>query len=283
MRVNTKRPVMKRTQFTFILSTVLIAILYGANGGESNMQSIHEKALDDWMFTTPAYNREALRLVIQEANRVAEELHLPLELPIAETNILRTFITPYAMSRHTFGSIGNVTTSNYTYCVSIDGKFSYLERSHQDQERLRWTSEYSQPISRVDTNTGQQVVDTNAVNSLLDTNTAYQLATQWLAEVSMDVKGLSRDCHVYIQPTTVWGHAGTIDLLPLYSVCWMHGLADMGNVKAYVELFLPTKTLVELRVEDSQYILRKPLQLTNLDYLLWQTSVPAMTNPPVKQ
>jgi hypothetical protein len=37
---------------------------------------------------------------------------------------------------------------------------------------------------------------------------------------------------------------------------------------ASVALFMPTKTLLQLRVEDTQYILRKPLQITNLDFLL---------------
>lgn len=38
------------------------------------------------MFTTKAYHDEALRLVLQEANRVAAELRLPEKLPITEAD-----------------------------------------------------------------------------------------------------------------------------------------------------------------------------------------------------
>ncbi len=207
------------------------------------------------MFTTGAYRKEALRLVIQEANCVAQELKLPEELPIIDTNLLESYISPYSMSRFA-KTIGNVTTPNYTYCVSIDDKFSFLIRSHQDSERLKWFKEYSWPISQ------------------LDTNAAYQLATQWLADVSMDVNGLNRDCNVYLRPTGVIGQGATARFLPLYWVYWTKG--SENEIKASVELFLPTKTLVQLRVEDSKYILRKPLVFTNLDLLLLQTNDPVV-------
>jgi hypothetical protein len=267
-----KWPIMKQTFFMFVLLVALIGGLFEVKAGETNTPSPQKRMFDNWMFTTPAYNKEALRLVIQEANRVAEELKLPEELPITENNILGCFITPYAMSSHTGGTFGNVTTWHFTYYVSVDHKFSFLDRSHQETEKSGWASIYSQPISHLDTNTYQQVIDTNAFFRLSDTNAAYQLATQWLAKVSMDVKRLNRDCTVYASATTVWGKKGTINFLPLYSVYWVRGQSDYKNLKAYVKLFLPTKTLIGLRVEDTKYILRKQLQLTNLDILLSQTN-----------
>jgi len=186
--------------------------------------------------------------VTREANRVAQELQLPEQLPIIDTNLVRSYITPNGMLRFT-RAIGNVTTSNYTYYVSVDGKFSFLESAHQDSLRLKWFTEYSWPISR------------------LDTNAAYQLATQWLADVSMDVQGLNRDCNLHIRPTAVRGEGATARFLPLYWVYWTKGTEGQGSM-ASVGLFLPTKTLLQLRVENTQYILRKPLQFTNLDLLL---------------
>jgi len=232
------------------------------------------------MFTTPAYDKEALRLVIQEANSVAQELQLPEQLPITETNILASFITPFPMRRHARGAVGNVTTPNYIYCVSIDGKFSYLERNRQDSERLRWASECSQAVSHLDTNTGQQIFETNTAFALLDTNAAYQLATQWLADVSMDVSGLNQNYPHLVHPTLVWGSRGELRFVPLYWISWSHKYGEAST--AYVEVFLPTKTLVQLRVEDSKYILRKPLVVTNLDFLLSQTNVSTGLNLPAK-
>jgi hypothetical protein len=43
---------------------------------------------------------------------------------------------------------------------------------------------------------------------------------------------------------------------------------------AIIELFEPTKTLCQMRVKESKYILRKPLEITNLDFLLSQTNAP---------
>lgn len=80
-------------------------------------------------FTTPAYRKEALRLVIEEANRVAQELNLPENLPITESNLVEVFISPPSMVRLGFG---NITTSNYTYYATVGDKFSYLEKHFPD-------------------------------------------------------------------------------------------------------------------------------------------------------
>src|SRR5436190_23151351 len=45
--------------------------------------------------TTGAYEREALRLLIQEANKVAGELGLREKLPITEAGLARVFILRY--------------------------------------------------------------------------------------------------------------------------------------------------------------------------------------------
>jgi hypothetical protein len=63
------------------------------------------------MFTTPAFQEEGLRLVIDEANKVARDLRLPESLPITRTNLTHAFIAPFG---YTFirKRLGNVTTSN---------------------------------------------------------------------------------------------------------------------------------------------------------------------------
>jgi len=200
------------------------------------------------MFMPEAYRKEALRLVLQEANQVATALQLPEKLPIAETNLLAWHISPPGISRLT-KSVGNVTTRNYTYYVSIAGKFCFLEKTHQDEDQRRLVAQYSWPVSR------------------LDTNAVYQLATQWLTAASMDVNALNTDCNLHIHPTALNGQGAEAHFLPVYWVFWTKGAEGHGSM-ASVELFAPTKTLMQLRVEDSKYILRKPLQFTNLDLLL---------------
>ncbi|SRR6266545_7457156 len=129
------------------------------------------------------YQREALKLVLQEANQVAKELVLPETLPITEHSLVRSFILPRAGAQ-SWKTIGKIVTRNYAYYVSKDNKFCFLEGTHQEEDIQRWRSEYWLPVSQV------------------DTNTAYQLATQWLAAASMDVKALNRDCRLHIDAFT---------------------------------------------------------------------------------
>lgn len=87
----------------------------------------------------------------------------------------------------------------------------------------------------------------------------------------MDVKGLNRDFDVNVAIDPYWNNVWMGELpkqrfTPIYVVSWLtkgkpHYSAGGG---ASVELFLPTKTLLSLRVEDSKYILRPPLVVTNL-------------------
>jgi hypothetical protein len=52
---------------------------------------------------------------------------------------------------------------------------------------------------------------------------------------------------------------------------------------AHLQMFLPTKTLSRIIVQDTKYILRKPLKITNFDDLPLQITAPAETNVSAKQ
>jgi hypothetical protein len=212
-------------------------------------------------FTTPAYRKEALRLVIEEANRVAQELNLPEQLPITQTNLLEAYISPprlaYASKR-----LGNITTSNYNYCVSVGNKFSFLVRTHLEQEESQAKSKYLWPISE------------------MDTNAAYQLAAQFLKAASMDVNALNTNCNIHINACLLEGPNGK-HFVPLYWITWSEKAGGRGG--ASIELCLPAKTIIQMHVNKSEYILRKPLEITNLDFLLSQTNSPTDSNAPPKQ
>jgi len=203
-------------------------------------------------FTTKAYRDEAFRLVLQEANQVAKELQLPEKFPIAEADLVGRFINPFGYVR-VKRAIGNVTTRNYAYYVSQGNKFSYLEGTHQDEDCRRFQRLYTWPASRI------------------DTNQAYQLATQWLMAVSMDVGALNRECSVVVRPESNYVHPPQGKFVPVYYVYWRKVGKDGGGA-ADVRVFTPTKTLLQLRVEDPKYILRAPLLFTNLEFLLSQTN-----------
>jgi hypothetical protein len=215
------------------------------------------------VFTTPAYRKEALRLVIAEANRVAQELNLPEQLPITETNVSEFYIPSPRMARG-MKAIGNITASNYVYYVSVGNKFSFLVRKRLEQEYKQLQAQYLWPMDR------------------MDTNAAYQLATQFLKAASMDVEALNRDCNWSIRAFTPEGKNGA-HFVPVYWVSWVKKGEEGRGSTTSVELCEPTKMIRQLRVNESQYILRRPLEITNLDFLLSQTNAPATTNAPIKQ
>ena len=207
-----------------------------------------------------AYEQEAFKRVLQEANQVASDLDLPEKLPIDLTNLTQVFIPGYGFSQLKPKIIGNIHTTNYGYFVSIGHKLSYVEGSHQDEDCLKWMKQYRWPKSRI------------------DTNSAYQHATQWLAAAHMDVAGLNRDCklHVELERFVNQDLKNTTKFVPIYFVYWASaqnrsdGYGDVASVK----LLAPTKTLMSLRVEDPKYILRPPIVFTNLAELLSQTNAP---------
>jgi hypothetical protein len=201
------------------------------------------------MFTTPAYHQEALRLVIEEANRVARELNLPESLPIVESNLVTSYIPSPGMAQRLGGALGNVTTSNYTYYVSIANKFSFLEKRGMEETYSELRNKYLWPINR------------------MDTNAAYQLATQFLAAASMDVKSINRDCNVYIDAFMPNG-TGSKFFVPIYGVHWTSKNSQIRGSLAEVKFIAPTKTICQLRVSNPEYIFRRALQITNLVSLL---------------
>ena len=198
-------------------------------------------------YTTKQYQRAALKQVIQEANEVAKQLQLPEDLPITESNFVEAYVNPFGFG-YVEQMIGNVTTRNYTYYISEGNRFSFLSDMHFGKEWNEYKDSYTWPISRI------------------DTNQAYLLATQWLTAVSMDVEGLNRDCRLSVEPDPSY-QSPSGKFVPDYFVYWKRPDIQMGAA-ATVQVFTPTKKLLQLRVEDPRYILRKQITFSNLDTLL---------------
>jgi hypothetical protein len=181
---------------------------------------------------------EIVELMIREANVVAKQLKLPEDLPITRSSLVSTYIVPRRFMGAELG-LGNISTTNYNYYVSVGGKFSFLEKRPVKSAGEDWSAMLVNHLSPV---------------KAMDTNAAFCLATQWLSALSIDVTALNRDCQVAIRAWTPPG-TGKQQFVPLYWVSWGHS----AKPAAMVELFLPTKTLNQLRVEEAKYILRDPL------------------------
>lgn len=211
----------------------------------------------DLQYTTEAYRRAAFRLVLEEANRVAKELKLAERLPVKESDLLEAVINPFGYNC-LYQRVGNVTSSNYCYYVSQGYKFSYLEKIHQFEDCNNLRATYTWPTNRI------------------DTNQAYSLAVGWLNDVSVDVARLNRDCLLKVTVDPSFAFVTPETFVPVYWISWQRKKREENQERhmtlrsgvASVRLFAPTKLLLQLRVEDSEYILRKPLTFTNLQSLL---------------
>jgi hypothetical protein len=221
-------------------------------------------------FTSPAYQKEALKLVTEEANGVAEELALPEDMPITESNLVEYHISPFGFA-YAYKMIGNVSTKNYVYGVSAGDKFNTCSIANYDQVCLTLQTRAVLPITEI------------------DTNSAYQLATQWLEAVHVDVARLNRDCKVEATINDFWNGVPTgaqftkKRFIPIYDVSWLsprNQSEHYGDV-AFVELYAPTKKLLQLSIEDPKYISRPPLIFTNLA-ALFPGIAPIRTNYPAK-
>jgi hypothetical protein len=221
-------------------------------------------------FTSELYQNEALELLIGEANHVAMDLKLPEELPIGKSNL-----TEYSVSPFGFGygekSIGFVSTRNYTYYVARGNKFNQLSAANYDQTCFKLAENGKLPIA------------------LIDTNAAYKMATQWLAAASIDVVGLNRDYRAHVAASPFWNglaHLGETpqkQFVPIYFVWWniSESSKDGQGSVADVELYSSSNKLLQMSVGDAKYILRKPLEFTNLA-VLFPGTAPIRTNHPAE-
>ena len=272
-KFGTTKSVCGPTLLAVLLLATMISLLRGQESISGSLPNTNlggltsKQRYEALKFTTPAYRKEALRLLIEEANRVASELQLPEKLPITQADLVETYISPPRMSQ-LVGTLGTVTTSNYTYCVSVANKFSFLVKRNLQSDYAKLKAQYLWPMSR------------------LNTNAAFQVATQLLVAASMDMEALQHDCTVKIRALTPEGPDGK-HFVPVYWVTWVSKRAegqDIGmGTGASIELLEPTREIRQLHVLSTEYILRKPLEVQNLDSLLAQTNAaPQTTTSPLK-
>jgi hypothetical protein len=224
-------------------------------------------------YTTDAYRREALRLLIEEANAVARDMNLPETLPITESDVVVGFICPFGFG-YKDQSIGRITTKNYDYGVTVANRFSALGVANYDDVCRQCRASAMWPTNRV------------------DTAGAYRMAVEFLAAAHMDVAALNRDCHVTSEVNSLWNgfREGQVlrsqTFVPIYDVFWQTVTnredlsAYIPGQKALVEVFTPTQTLLQLSVTDPKYILRQPAVFKNLAELVGGTNIIALAYQP---
>jgi len=202
-------------------------------------------------YVTPAYREAALRVLLADANAVANDLHLNEKLPIRETDLIETNI-PGVLWTASSGSLGGIATSRYYYIASVGQKINKVGRRFDESQTM---NAYMNEIRR----------KYRAPLADLDTNAAVKLATQWLKAASFDAAAMLRDSALQVD---VWTEDDYF--VPFYVV-------QFGDV-AQVQLVEPEHTLLDLRVMKPQYMKRRKLGVANSDWLMQQTSDPKRRN-----
>ncbi len=191
--------------------------------------------------STAATSRQewALSQLLAEASDVAKSLDLPENLPMTRESVANYSILGPRMRELLPGTVGCVETERYEYCASRDCKLCFIDSARQDELCLAWGEHCRWPMSR------------------MDTNAPYETAVRWLKAASMDVAALARDCTVTVAVDDFWNakHLGMGTFTPIFCVDWLS--RDNSRTAASVKLFMPTRTLIYLRVEDPRYILRR--------------------------
>jgi hypothetical protein len=213
-------------------------------GSEDGSARPHGLAL--YFFTTPEYQREAVRLLLEEVNQVAKDLSLIEQLPITKSNLVSVLVCPPASDM-----IGNISTSNYTYYVREKRKFAGVDQMHLMRIWEAEEKDFLWPIER------------------LDTNGAFGDATRVLAAGGIDTDALRRNSTIDIVARMVEGPRGK-HFVPDYWITWSKG----GKKIARLGFFEPTKTIRTFQIYAPEYVLRKPLEIPNLGAILRRGGAP---------
>jgi hypothetical protein len=218
------------------------------------LQKTEDPEMRQMWITSGEYKNAAVKVMVNEVNKIIGQMHLHEQLPIGPSNLTKVQIRPpFASDR--LGSFGAVWTQNYVYVANVDNKLNGISKNVEWENRPTYLGllrqRYARPMSELE---------------LANTNRIYALATNWLAALSADIKGLERDCTVQIKPWDVGDR-----FVPLYEVRWskpLRGEAGEFHTAASVQLLDPDESLDDLEVFDPEYLTRPALAVTNRDELL---------------
>ncbi len=234
-----------------------------------------------------AYRTVAAQMLLEEANFLAEQLKLPMPRPIQPTDAYIWVVPPWyskadstnlSLSKPdrirsaTFYADGVVMTEKFEFSLGGPQNRRYVHRSKiKDEDSIL---DLFPELARTP--------------SLIDTNGAYQLATQWLAAVGVDLPELERKHRWSVFQHFFWGNPEDLPkdkwtynppkttkktMLPIFDVKW----GDDSTPVVQVTVLGTTKELLDLRIEGGSFLKRPPLIITNA------IELNTRPDPPMKQ
>lgn len=191
-------------------------------------------------------------LLLAEANFCAEKLSLPVALPIQRTNLTQQWVTPVTMAT-SGGQGGRVDFGNYSLSTG----------------NSKYTGAFYLIVKRDPFGAGS-VAEENKVlmkaTCLISTNGAYEIATNRLTMIDVDVKKLEASNKPRVQQRRCYSQDGGSEVfLPVFYVKW----GSWQHPKAEVCIDGRDKSLVSIQLRDQTAFSRRPATfITNLDELL---------------
>ena len=201
-----------------------------------------------------AYKYVAIAVMLAEINYCTVRLSLRVGQPISLGNLQTSYVSdPWVTG---FG--GTLETEKYSFIFYKSGILRRIQRLHPYEKlplrELQWKQ--------------------SRLTSLINTNEAYQMATNWLMAISVDLPGLECKFPHSVDQRFFYPDATGLDdppdkrkrifLLPIFHVYW----GDKENPAVLVSIYGPTKEMLGIYQNDDSFSLRPRNLLTNVDSLI---------------
>lgn len=186
--------------------------------------------------------------MLTEINHCANQLHLPIPLPVTRTGLKFSFLGP----PEKIGYQGRLDTEHYSFCFGPSGKLRFIINLNDDRGDLS-VSDYLSRISKV--------------VSTINTNDAYLIASNWLAAIDVNIEKLEKAYPPVVRQQSTFETSGTNRInvnLPLFDVKW--GKWEEPTIQVCING--ADGSLLKLRQEDDSYSNRPTNLIANLDKLL---------------
>lgn len=204
-----------------------------------------------------AYKYFAMMLMVSEANFFCGKTGLSPGRLFTESDVRPgSHVGPLNSTNFS----GSIITDQYFFGYWQGHLANFRSRDFMPQDSDKAIQERNRELSKY--------------SSLIDTNGAYQLATNWLAALGVDVAALERKYRLnFIQ----WryypaGKNGPVIMLPVYTVEWrgfiLRTQPNRESAVVTVTVFGATKELVEYHVLDNSLFLRPRIQIKDAEKLL---------------
>jgi hypothetical protein len=216
------------------------------------------------LFITAAYKYVALAVMLTNCNVFVQKIHLPLDRPITQTNIIlsRCSVNPPRL----MGFGGSVITKKYFFGFGHDRLANFWQWKYRPASS-----------SEVLTHQNEQWAQ---MTSQIGTNEVRQLAENWLANLGVDVATMDGKYPCKITQEFFYKTSGSglkpLDKnkvpLPVFEISWgsipLQGHPQYSFPAVTMTIFGPTKELVEYHLFDDSLMLRPKLEIEDFEKLL---------------